>query len=478
MVNLAAKYGGGWLQEHSSSQFRRLELNKGDVEAVLREHVNSYPGAEFGKHTGLRLDSRILERACRKLGVKAVRFGSSQLLIEGEEVSGMFHGNMFSTTPYVDRCLTHDKPFTKLFLRLGGVPVPRGRFFACNDKGFDDALRFMHMTGRVAVKPFRGSLGRGVTAGVGTEEDFRRAWQEALERTSKRIIVEEFVPGDDIRIMVVGGRACGAILRKPAHVIGDGRSTIKQLVDSKNRLRKKNPYYASRLIPQDESTSFQLQKQEYTWETVPPAGQEVRLQAKANLSAGGDGFDITDYVHSDILELCERAMAVFPQAGHGGVDVIAEDFTRPLADQRAAILELNLNNEIAMHLFPLHGKSRDLAVPIVEHYCTGGGHAAKMHDLSDRRCAVDLILPRPGGRDDPETECFAELAALAAQEHVQCRRIAADDARIGASLTGKRRDVTRFLFLLRLHELFGPTISAAEILHRDPDAAARPAAAE
>jgi len=448
-----------------------------DVISKLREKPNRYPKGPLSRHTGNFLDSRMLEQAAIGLGLKTVRLDRNNLRVDGHGLSGVFYRNLFSTTSLSDRRLTNDKNLTKLLLSINGLPVPQGGKFV----DYNRALACMRRLGKVAVKPLAGSLGRGVTAGIETEADFAQAWAEARAIGSRPgvVIVEEFVPGVDIRVMVVGGKAVGAIYRMPANVTGDGHRSIRELIEARNEIRRKIPYYATRLIPLDASVAYQLAKLGMDFDTVPPEGQEVRLQAKANLSAGGDGFDITDHIHPELMALCERAMDAFPRAGHGGVDLLCEDFTRPPEGQRHTILELNLNNEIAMHRYPLFGTPRNLAVDIVRHYCTEGGHLARTRDRPDEYRQVVCTIPGIG--DDAAVR--DEIDQRAGTFGLDATWLDTGESDLAIRLNGSRSDLELLLLWMHQHPRLATTLQHMSIRNMaqtptdQPNAAALPAAA-
>ena len=259
--------------------------------------------------------------------------------------------------------IAQDKELSKQLLRAAGVPVPIGR--AVND--LDDALAaFEALGGAVVVKPRDGNQGKGVSVNVETREHLEAAWAAAAEISSD-ILIERFIPGHDFRALVVGGRLVAAARRDPAHVIGDGIHTVRELVDEVNLDPRRGEGHATPLtrIRLDELAVTQLAKQGYTAESIPPRGARVPLRHNANLSTGGTATDVTDDVHP---EIAARAIEAAQTVGLDicGVDVVCENIGRPLEEQGGGIVEVNAAPGLRMHIAPSYGKGRPVGEAIID----------------------------------------------------------------------------------------------------------------
>ena len=179
-----------------------------------------------------------------------------------------------------------------------GVPVSDGRPVTDADDAWAAA---QEIGGAVVVKPQYGSQGRGVTTNLTTREQVVAAFNAAREET-RWVMVERYAPGADYRLLVVGDRVVAAARREPAQVLGDGRSTIRQLVDAVNRDPRRGDDHATVLskIKLDSVSLNVLGEQGYTPDSIPEAGVQVIIRRNANLSTGGTAADVTDLVHPDV----------------------------------------------------------------------------------------------------------------------------------------------------------------------------------
>lgn len=259
--------------------------------------------------------------------------------------------------------IVSNKALTKLILAELSLPVPRG---TCVTNIYD-ALEFLdRMGGPLVVKPVDGNHGRAVTLGVESHDALVDAFERA-SMVSRKVIIEEQVHGLDYRVLVVNGKVVAAAQRTPAHVIGDGCSTLSRLVELENRNANRASGHAAALskIVVDESAKTCVEAQRLSLTSVVEKGRRVYLCWAANLSAGGTAEDVTGRVHPAFLDLCVRA-AQAVNVDVCGVDLIAEDISRHPADQRAAIIELNASPGLRMHLSPSVGLRREVGRTIVD----------------------------------------------------------------------------------------------------------------
>jgi cyanophycin synthetase len=265
-------------------------------------------------------------------------------------------------TSAIAEMIAQDKQLTRALLSAVGVPVPEGRPVA----DADDAWKAGQEIGLpVVVKPQYGNHGRGVATNLSTHEQIVNAYAAAREEGSS-ILVESYLPGDDYRLLVIGGRLVAAARREPAHVIGDGRSTIRELVAEVNRDPRRSDGHATVLsfIKLDAVGLAVLSEQGYTPDSVPPSGQRVLIRRNGNLSTGGTATDVTDRVHP---ETAARAVEAARAVGLdiAGVDVVAVDIGRSLEEQRGGVVEINAGPGLRMHLEPSAGKPRPVGEAIV-----------------------------------------------------------------------------------------------------------------
>ena len=257
--------------------------------------------------------------------------------------------------------LVQDKEYTKTLLSRVGIPVPEGRVV----RAAAEAVAAMHELGApVVVKPLTGRQGNGVSIGLETDEEMRQAYNDASS-FSPTVLVERLLTGRNYRLLVVNNKLIAASERTPCKVIGDGKHTIKELIDAENRnpLRGEGHEKPLTQIRVDHSVLQHLKRVGLTTKYVPRAHEELTLSERVNLSAGATARDVTDQVHPSIKSMCERA-ARLVGLDVCGVDLITENISQPV--KRGGILELNAGPGLRMHCFPSEGKPRDVGGAIVE----------------------------------------------------------------------------------------------------------------
>jgi len=259
--------------------------------------------------------------------------------------------------------IAQDKDLTRKLLQAAGVPVAEGYPVTSPEDAWETAE---YIGVPVVVKPRDGNQGRGVTTNVTTKEQVLAAYAAALEESSS-VIVEKYAPGNDYRLLVVNGKLVAASRREPAQVMGDGRRTIRELVEIENRDPRRAERHSGILskIHIDEIGTNVLKDQGYTPDSVPPAGQMVLIRRNANLSTGGTAIDVTELVHPDVAA---RAMDAAKVIGLdiAGIDVIATDITKPLEEQGGIVVEVNAAPGLRMHLAPSTGEPRPVGAAIVD----------------------------------------------------------------------------------------------------------------
>jgi cyanophycin synthetase len=266
-------------------------------------------------------------------------------------------------TPAIAEVIAQDKQLTRRLLQAVGVPVPEGR--PVTDA--EDACAAADEIGPpVVVKPQYGNQGRGVATNLTTRAQILSAYA-AARQISAYIVVEKYVPGLDHRLLVVGGKLAAAALREPAHVGGDGRSKISELIAAANRDPRRSDGHATALswIKIDPIATEVLAEQGYTPESIPPEGTRVWIRRNANLSTGGTATDVTERVHPEVAaQAVDAARAVGLDVA--GVDIVAEDIGRPLAEQGGAVVEVNAGPGLRMHLESSAGSPRPVGTAIVD----------------------------------------------------------------------------------------------------------------
>ena len=266
-------------------------------------------------------------------------------------------------TSHVAVGIAGNKQLTKALLEQAGIPAPRGGVAASAEEAVTLAARLRYP---VTVKPLDGNQGRGVTTRCHDDAEVTTAFEFAREY-ARRVIVECFIEGRDYRVLVTGGCVAAASLRRPPAVVGDGISTIEQLVDMENANPARGAGHTNVLtrIAIDDVARALLREQGYTCEAVPAAGVPVQLRGNANLSTGGTAKDVTDLLHPDTRDMCIRAARVVG-LDIAGIDLVCDDISAPLREQGGAFIEINAAPGIRMHEYPSQGRGRNAGEAIVE----------------------------------------------------------------------------------------------------------------
>jgi cyanophycin synthetase len=268
--------------------------------------------------------------------------------------------------------IAQDKDETRGVLRNVGLPVSEGEVAEDETGAVEAAGRLDYP---VILKPAHGNHGRGVSMALGDADAVRNAWPITASH-GLPVVVERWVAGSDHRVLVVDGRVAAVAERIPARVTGDGHSTIRELIERENRDGRRGKGHCRVLshLPADRETECFLATSGRTLETVPAAGEQVRLRSAANLSSGGTAIDRTDEIHPDNATACEMAAGVVG-LNIAGIDVITPDITVPFRENGGVILEVNAGPGIRMHLAPTEGRPRNVAAPIVDMLFPPGAEA-------------------------------------------------------------------------------------------------------
>jgi cyanophycin synthetase len=273
---------------------------------------------------------------------------------------------MASETSYtsaiaVDLC--QEKSLTNHILRQVGVPVPEGETVQSSDAAWA-AAQAIGLP--VVVKPADGNQGKGVSVNLQSEAEVRNAYAIA-EHYGTAVLVERFVTGSDYRLLVINGKMEAAARRDPAQVVGDGRHSVRELIDILNQDPRRRPGHGSSLtrIEINDAVRLTLSQQAKTLEDIPAEGETVKLRRNCNLSTGGTATDVTDEVHPANIRLAELAAQILA-LDVAGIDIVCQDISRPLSEQAGAIVEVNAAPGLRMHLAPTHGQPRDVGKPIVD----------------------------------------------------------------------------------------------------------------
>lgn len=262
--------------------------------------------------------------------------------------------------------LACDKEGTKTILSEAGIPVPRGTVIQYVDE-LEDAIEDVGGY-PIVLKPLDGNHGRGITININSWQEAEEAYDLATTASKTRsVIVERYYLGTDHRVLVINGKVVAVAERIPAHVVGDGQSTIEELIEITNRDPRRGEGHDNVLtkITVDRTALAVLEKQGYRLDTVLEPGETAYLRATANLSTGGIAVDRTDDIHPENVWIAQR-VAKIVGLDIAGIDIVTPDITKPLKEVDGVVVEVNAAPGFRMHAAPSQGLPRNIAAPVLD----------------------------------------------------------------------------------------------------------------
>jgi D-alanine-D-alanine ligase-like ATP-grasp enzyme len=313
----------------------------------------------------MELSTRILLQACARRRIDVTILDAAESLVR------LQRGSLSEIVAQATRTrldslavegLLRSKGATKRVLRAAGIPVAPGVWFGTPERALELERRLLAFD--VVVKPNVQSGGTGVVfVDAGDAEGYRGAVEEA-SRWCRSVLVEVWIRHPEFRLLVVGGRLHSVVARTPAHVLGDGASTVRELVAHKNAERNaqgRGPDYDLCL---DATELRSLHLQGLGPESVPPAGERVGLRWNSNVHTGGDAEVVDDHApgYAEFAEQAARALG----SAIVGLDVLASDVREEPGRGVCCALEANFNPDISLHALPTVGPAHDPSDAILD----------------------------------------------------------------------------------------------------------------
>lgn len=247
-----------------------------------------------------------------------------------------------------------NKALTKHAFAQLDIPAPESIIFQNPEE--ENVKNFLVPGKKYVCKPPDGTNGVGVVMNISSIEEVVGYWQSHHQDKKDVFLLEEQIEGEDLRVQVVGGQIVAVCTREPAHVIGDGHSSLGALISSHQTVvRTQNP--ANDLIV-DETTERLLKKQDLKMEDIPAAGQKVMLKELANMAQGAVAIDKTDAFHPG-FQLWVDKLVDYLGTPYFAIDIIAPDLSAAPTEQAYA-LEINARPEWMHHTFS-RGRTHDMA---------------------------------------------------------------------------------------------------------------------
>lgn len=309
--------------------------------------------------------TKAIYQAAKKRNIPVSRVGTESILKLGYgKNTRIMQAALTDSTSCISVDIVSDKQLTKKILMDNNIPVPYGLVV----QNLEEALETSQKVGfPLVIKPLDSNQGKGVTVNIVSENQIKEAFYEA-NKYSKKVILERYIKGKDYRVLVVGGKVCAVAERKPPKVIGDGISTISQLVrlENMNPLRGEDHVKPLTYIRLDDIAINYLKAQGYSIESILEPGQSVCLRQNGNISTGGTAKNCTEEIHPKNVNY---AIAAAEAMGLdiAGIDIAADDISRPIDISAGAIIEVNAAPGLRMHLHPSEGEPIDVAEDILNY---------------------------------------------------------------------------------------------------------------
>jgi len=329
-----------------------------DFKTELVELIDFAQRRQFGPSTGA------LIRAAEARDIPWMRLNDYSLVQLGHgKYQKRIQATVTSETRHISVEIASDKEETNRILGELGLPVPRQRVVRTAEAAAAAAERLGYP---VVVKPLDANHGRGVSLDLKSGDEVRAAFDKAREH-ARSVVVENFLAGFDHRMLVIGGELVAVAMRVPGHVVGDGTSSIADLVAIVNSDPRRGIGHEKVLtrIELDAQAERLMSDKGVTRQTVLPAGAIFYLRGTGNLSTGGTAIDLTDVVHPDNREMAMRAAKAIG-LDVCGVDFITPDVRESFREVGGGICEVNAAPGFRMHVAPTEGKPRDVAGPVMD----------------------------------------------------------------------------------------------------------------
>ncbi|OUT72244.1 MAG: cyanophycin synthetase [Crocinitomicaceae bacterium TMED16] len=305
----------------------------------------------------------IVEEAVSR-GIPFLRLGRNSLIQLGAGVNQMrFQATITCKTSNIAVDIACNKEQTKKMLNEASIPVAKGDI--CYDE--EDLQETIDDIGYpIVIKPLDGNHGKGASINVTNWDDAVKGLWHAKEY-SRRVIVEKFITGFDFRVLVINNEVVAAAQRVPAHVVGNGKNNIQELIDITNEDPRRGYGHENVLteITIDKSTERLIKNAGYTLDSILTENETLYLKSTANLSTGGTSVDVTDLMHPENVFIAERISRVIG-LDICGIDIMAPNLTQSLKENGGVILEVNAAPGFRMHLAPSEGLPRNVAAPVID----------------------------------------------------------------------------------------------------------------
>jgi cyanophycin synthetase len=337
---------------------KAVDAIKESIAAELQEMRRIREDVRFGPSTASLVDE------AESRNIPFIRLNDQSLVQLGYGIhQKRIQATTTANTNMIAVDIAGNKDATKRLLGDMGIPVPKGYKI----RSIDELESTLASIGFPAViKPLDGNHGKGATVGIKTLEGAQKAFEKAREY-SRSVIVEKQLQGADFRALVVNNKLIAVAERIPAHIVGDGKKTIQELIDETNADPRRGYGHEKVLtsIEIDGQTMRCITANGHTLDSMLPKDELLYLKTTANISTGGTAIDRTEEVHPLNVFLFERIARIIG-LDVAGIDVIAPNVSEPIAESGGGIIEVNAAPGFRMHLAPSEGIGRNVAEHVID----------------------------------------------------------------------------------------------------------------
>ena len=352
--------------KEKSKHFEGINLEKEEIEKLAKEYAEEGYNARYcmQKYKKLVAESVVLIKDAISQGVDYEVLNEAksvvQLSTKGKE-EFVIEGNKTDRDTYIFPIITDDKFTSKEIMQEHGLCVPKAILLEKDMEQSDkEALVEPFYNNPLVVKPRNTNYGTGITvfAKPASKKQISNAINYAFE-FDNNVLIEEYVKGMEYRFLVINGKCLSVAHRRIASVVGDGKSTIKELIETKN----KEPWHflTGAPVKMDEPVVEYLKLQGYNFDSILPKDKRVFLRTNSNCSTGGESIDMTDYMPIYFKKIAEKAAKAF-EAKICGVDIIIDNIEK----EEYSIIEINDNPGYSINEWPYEGKGEKIGIAILK----------------------------------------------------------------------------------------------------------------
>lgn len=320
-------------------------------------------------YKNLHSNQKILIYELLKRGVKVEVLDEELELIKAtyQNHTELIYDRDSSIMPYNVSVLAGDKGIAKRILQSSGLSVPLGEVFNLKDSDLIEKA-FDILDCSVVLKPVFGSHGYNVYLNIKTKDALKDAMNKIKRDrgSNTKVLIEEYFPAQEYRVFVTKNRDYAVLNRDPASVIGDDKSTIKELIAKENYKRMHPRTNSLCEILVDNDLYDYMASVGLSMDDIPKCGEKVYLRPNSNVAMGGLCIDYTDIVHPSVIDIGMQVLDAFPGLPYVGIDYMTNTIDKEQNPDSYRIIEVNTVPGFHMHYQPAIGKSRNVAKYVVD----------------------------------------------------------------------------------------------------------------